>query len=282
MCQPIPRRSTRGFTLVELLVVIGIIAVLIGILMPALNNARRQSRSVKCLSNLRQIGQAFFSYSAQHKGKWPVAVHNINSHIPVGPYERRWYDLIGEFVSSERMQRAEDIEKIRQNSVLWGCPEWSRTDAYEVADDKYRPGYGMQYYPSYFQDGGRLSHMAYITGTGATARGRYIPQVNWTKASERGLVADAAHHIIQTIAPNPTPPTFSLTTGKWPPFENSTANPPNFFVDGARHGRTAVTKGETYRNRLMNMLFCDGHARTVSVREAYDAIVNPGEARTAP
>jgi prepilin-type N-terminal cleavage/methylation domain-containing protein/prepilin-type processing-associated H-X9-DG protein len=58
----------RGFTLVELLVVIAIIAVLIAMLLPALTRARAQANSVKCLSNLRQLGQALVLYNTNNRG----------------------------------------------------------------------------------------------------------------------------------------------------------------------------------------------------------------------
>ena len=67
-----PRTHPRGgFTLVELLVVVGIIAVLIGILMPSLGKARETSNRVKCSANLRSIGQLLTAYSAANKGNYP-------------------------------------------------------------------------------------------------------------------------------------------------------------------------------------------------------------------
>ena len=67
---PHPARSDRraGFTLVELLVVIGIIALLISILLPSLAKARESANSVKCLSNLRSITQSVIMFAANQKG----------------------------------------------------------------------------------------------------------------------------------------------------------------------------------------------------------------------
>ncbi len=82
-------RTGRGFSLVELLVVIGIIALLISMLLPALTKARQQAYAVTCASNLRQLGLSLQMYGDQYKGwLFPVGKYLPGTPIPEnGQYE---------------------------------------------------------------------------------------------------------------------------------------------------------------------------------------------------
>lgn len=68
-------RWRRAFTLIELLVVVAILALLISILLPSLNGARKQARVVKCGANLRQVGQAMQTYLAESRATFPPAYY---------------------------------------------------------------------------------------------------------------------------------------------------------------------------------------------------------------
>jgi prepilin-type N-terminal cleavage/methylation domain-containing protein/prepilin-type processing-associated H-X9-DG protein len=113
-------RRTQAFTLVELLVVIGIIAILIAILLPSLQKAKEQANTTKCASNLRQIAMGILMYAADNKGKLiPSAVGPKDTIYPNG-----WF-WSNELVTQKYVSSVQGVDKNGQMNTgesAFRCP----------------------------------------------------------------------------------------------------------------------------------------------------------------
>jgi prepilin-type N-terminal cleavage/methylation domain-containing protein/prepilin-type processing-associated H-X9-DG protein len=171
------KTKSKAFTLVELLVVIGIIALMIGILLPVLGSARRAAMNVKCLSNLRQCGQALLIYAHNNKGYCvpircggsPPTANNTpgtNTGLAV-PYELNgfiygwviddalhsksaawWMNFLAKYLSSYRGGSGDVTAAkaaLARNSPFW-CPAWGGAiDPSGGGEWVHVTGYSMNY-----------------------------------------------------------------------------------------------------------------------------------------
>jgi prepilin-type N-terminal cleavage/methylation domain-containing protein len=120
------RRRAAGFSLIELLVVIGIISVLIAILLPALNRARELARRANCLSNLRQVHQAFHFYALDHRDQVPLGYRTakqFNSMIYSGT--SRKFVLFGWLYAHQQWRdpRVYYCPSERNPRMQWSTPD---------------------------------------------------------------------------------------------------------------------------------------------------------------
>ncbi len=137
------KRTHSAFTLIELLVVIAIIASLMGVLMPALNRAREQARSVACRSRMRQIAMASIMYTQENDGRFARSSHSAAAvgclrwgpafmpYLGYGRYEGSktpaWEAAFGKFYRCYS-------DKRKNLTYSYGKNVWFELEAYETAE----------------------------------------------------------------------------------------------------------------------------------------------------
>ncbi|MEM6332179.1 MAG: DUF1559 domain-containing protein [Planctomycetota bacterium] len=142
----------RGFTLIELLVVISIIALLISILLPALTSARQAALSMKCKTQLRQLGIAFATYADAHQGLIPPSlVTGSDLTFADYPAGTRWHThFMIEWVDQNgltALQQAQGVAASQGDNDIFICPTANATTV-----QVYQNSYGMNAILNYEHD----------------------------------------------------------------------------------------------------------------------------------
>jgi len=238
-----PRVRRAGFTLVELLTVVGIIALLVSLLLPALNIASDQAKAVQCLSNLRQVMVATQIYLDQHKGTYPLA--NYTATHGTLKYSYNWdFTTLRNTATSITTMIPGLVWGTKTNLRVQQCPVYegpSMTAGGAYVGDPYT---GYNY------------NTSYVGGEYVSSLGLYTPTTKANQVrrpSDTAVFGDGAYRVGSN----------RIGANKFmrAPLTDSTANDAYWDVTF----RYAGTQAYRHR-RKTNVAYADGHASQVSDR----------------
>lgn len=251
------KSSKKGFTLVELLVVIAIIGILIGMLLPAVQQVREAARRTQCMNNMRQIALGSLNYESAHMhfpsaGLTPdsfaadaTGVWNGGTRSPFGRENLSWCYQILPFVEQANRQR------IRQSQSIWALIAWPDPiplmSCPSRGNGRYniRPGVEEKYTPDY---AGFVADHEYLTDRGlpVTVVGgqgfQFNPDSPQIPAEQTnvwvGLIASAGHVNFSSSNPDPGQ-AYEFTKFPYVGFGQATDGSSNTFMYGEKAASSA-------------------------------------------
>jgi prepilin-type N-terminal cleavage/methylation domain-containing protein len=254
------KKSRAAFTLVELLVVIGIIAVLIAILMPALAKARQAARTAVCLSNLRQMGIAVQAYVTDYQGWMPLQAYigfTDSSHLTWSYSDNMGYDPRRYNEPYSVLAYLDNF--YLKNTALFFCP--AEDPASGVVDPAYPYDFTSSSYgiaDSGCDDGAVFSYATCPNGAvyPNTYTDTWLKLTSITNPTRRLMIADKGGFMFS-----------DMVTNNWMGIRRGQDG--SLYTDGgvdssARHGGTPATGANLLVNGLVNFVCVDGHAETSS------------------